>query len=51
VPEPSLEKQAALIADLVRPEVSQRPAILVGHSFGGPVIARIAIDYPSFVRP
>jgi pimeloyl-ACP methyl ester carboxylesterase len=55
----SLERQAALIAEGVRLEqsgpavrpgriqpVSTGRVILVGHSFGGPVIARMAMDRP-----
>ncbi len=47
IPERSLEKQAAAIAQvLVREKTS---AILVGHSYGGPVITRMAIDSPNYV--
>ncbi len=44
-PEPSLEKQAYLlhqVSDLYDHETK----ILVGHSLGGPVIARMVMDYP-----
>ncbi len=47
IPERSLEKQAAAIAQvLVREKTS---AILVGHSYGGPVITRMAIESPKYV--
>lgn len=45
--EPSLAAQAARIAPLLA--TLPRPAILVGHSLGGPVIARLAMDYPERV--
>ena len=45
--EPSLARQAALIKPAV--EACERPAILVGHSLGGPVVARFAMDYPTLV--
>ena len=53
-PERSLQAQAADIAPLLQLSHSfqtgsqQRP-ILVGHSLGGPVAARIAMDYPNEV--
>jgi len=46
-PERSLEKQAAAINTLLSHENTS--AILVGHSFGGPVIIRMAIDSPNYV--
>jgi pimeloyl-ACP methyl ester carboxylesterase len=45
--EPSLEQQAAAVAPLLNQFTS--PPILVGHSYGGPVIARLAMDYPDKV--
>lgn len=42
----SIEEQAAMIRPILDANKSNKPAILVGHSFGGPVIARLAIDYP-----
>jgi pimeloyl-ACP methyl ester carboxylesterase len=47
--EPSLEKQAATLKPIIEKYKSNRPIILVGHSLGGPVIARMAIDYPDLV--
>ena len=44
--ERSLEKQAALIEDVLKTNKSGLGAILVGHSFGGPVIAKMAMSYP-----
>lgn len=45
----SIEKQAALIKPLLKRNKSGKGAILVGHSLGGPVIARMAMDYPELV--
>jgi pimeloyl-ACP methyl ester carboxylesterase len=47
--EPSLAKQAADLKPILEKYHKQRPIILVGHSLGGPVIARIAMDYPELV--
>lgn len=47
--EPSLQKQAALFKPILEQHKHQRPIILVGHSLGGPVIARMAMDYPELV--
>ncbi len=41
-----LRRQAALLADLIPPGP---PAVLVGHSLGGPLIAWMAIDHPQKV--
>jgi len=47
--EPSLEKQAALLMPILEKYKDNRPITLVGHSLGGPVIARMAMDYPELV--
>ena len=47
--EPSLEKQASLLKPLLEKYRNARPIILVGHSLGGPVIARMAMDFPELV--
>jgi len=44
--EKSLEKQAALLASLIKRADRKQKVILVGHSFGGPVISRMAMDFP-----
>ncbi len=49
IPERSVKEQAELIAEVLYREPSSTPAILVGHSYGGPVIARLAMDYPELV--
>lgn len=48
--EPSLQKQAAYLKPVV--EAVKKPGkklILIGHSLGGPLIARMAMDYPALV--
>ncbi len=47
--EPSLEVQARRIHDAVAASGVDLPAIWVGHSLGGPVVARLAVDYPESV--
>lgn len=46
---PSLEKQAAALRPLLDMDRSGKGALLMGHSYGGPVIARTAMDYPELV--
>lgn len=48
VPEPSLERQAYLIHAALS-TFTHPNKVLVGHSLGGPVVARMAMDYPDFV--
>lgn len=47
--EPSLQKQAAYLKPILEAHQNNRPIILVGHSLGGPLIARMAMDYPELV--
>lgn len=47
--EPSLATQAACIKPLLQKYKAGRKVILVGHSLGGPLIARMAMDYPELV--
>ena len=47
--EGSLQKQAAILKPILEKYSHRRPIILVGHSLGGPLIARMAIDYPQLV--
>lgn len=49
VAEPSFEKQAALLKPILKKYENNRPIILVGHSLGGPVIARMAMDFPELI--
>lgn len=48
-PEPSLAAQANAVWAVVRELSPQRKVILVGHSLGGPVICRLAMDHPEVV--
>lgn len=47
--EPSLQRQAAALMRVLDRRSPEQPAILVGHSYGGPVIARMAMDFPDRV--
>lgn len=48
--EPSLEKQAAYLKPVVEATKKPgKPLILIGHSLGGPLIARMAMDYPALI--
>lgn len=47
--EPSLREQARALAQLLRSLAEHRPAVVVGHSLGGPVAARLAVDAPELV--
>jgi len=47
--EPSLQKQAEALKPILESHKRNRPIILVGHSLGGPLIARMAMDYPDLV--
>jgi pimeloyl-ACP methyl ester carboxylesterase len=47
--EPSLKKQATFLMSIVEKYKKNRRVILVGHSLGGPVICRMAMDYPKLI--
>jgi pimeloyl-ACP methyl ester carboxylesterase len=47
--EPSLARQAEA-ALTIMDRYPSAPAILIGHSYGGPVAAKVAMDYPERVR-
>jgi pimeloyl-ACP methyl ester carboxylesterase len=47
--EPSLKKQAALLQSVIEKNKNNRDVFLVGHSLGGPLIARVVMDYPNLV--
>lgn len=47
--EPSLHKQAEALKPLLEKYKNNRPIILVGHSLGGPLIAKMAMDYPELI--
>jgi pimeloyl-ACP methyl ester carboxylesterase len=46
IPEPSQAAQAAAVLAVVDHLALNQKVILVGHSLGGPVICRFAMDYP-----
>jgi pimeloyl-ACP methyl ester carboxylesterase len=48
-PQRSLKAQAAALVPILEMSRSARRPILVGHSLGGPLIARLAMDYPQLV--
>lgn len=48
--EPSLKKQSAILKPLIDKAGDQHTVILVGHSLGGPVIARMAMDFPEKIK-
>lgn len=47
-PETSIHEQAAVLVPLIE-KLRHKKVILVGHSLGGPVIARFAMDFPNLV--
>lgn len=47
--EPSLQKQSEYLQPLLE-KFNSTPTYLVGHSLGGPVIAKLAMDYPKLVE-
>ncbi len=47
--ETSLGEQAAALAPTLERDGSGRGAILIGHSLGGPIIGRMAMDFPGRV--
>lgn len=49
IAQPSLSKQAKSLVPILQAHQHNRPIILVGHSLGGPLVARLAMDYPDLV--
>jgi pimeloyl-ACP methyl ester carboxylesterase len=47
--EPSLARQAAALAQVLAADPAGLPAIVVGHSLGGPIVAQLAVDDPRSV--
>jgi pimeloyl-ACP methyl ester carboxylesterase len=45
----SLHDQCEILRPLLEKHKNNRPLILVGHSLGGPLIARMAIEHPNLV--
>lgn len=48
--EPSLKMQAATIMPILRTSKAKEKPVLVGHSLGGPIVARMAMDYPNAMK-
>ncbi|MCY7410467.1 MAG: alpha/beta hydrolase [Chitinophagales bacterium] len=49
-PVTSIEEQVELLKPLFALNKSHQPIILLGHSYGGPIAARMAIDYPDQIK-
>jgi pimeloyl-ACP methyl ester carboxylesterase len=49
VAEPSLQKQSQILKPLLEKYKDHHRLILVGHSLGGPLIAKMAMEYPNLV--
>jgi pimeloyl-ACP methyl ester carboxylesterase len=47
--EPSLHKQSEALKPIIEKYKNNHPVILVGHSLGGPLIAKIAMDHPDLI--
>ncbi len=47
--EKSVARQSSVLKPLIEKNKLNRPIILVGHSMGGPVISRMAMDYPELI--
>lgn len=47
--EKSIEKQSKMLIDILQNSKIKRPLILIGTSYGGPIAAKIAMDYPELV--
>jgi len=45
--EPSIEKQAKALLEVLKANDISKGVILVGHSYGGPIIARMAMEEPN----
>lgn len=46
----TLSEQVELISAVLTLRKNQKPITIVGHSYGGPVAVRFAIDYPAVVK-
>jgi pimeloyl-ACP methyl ester carboxylesterase len=46
----SIEEQAAVLKPLMALNKSGKPVVILGHSYGGPIAVRFAMDYPEDVK-
>ena len=46
----NLRKQAEIIAAFIKTIENKKPVILVGHSLGGPMVAKLAADHPIWYK-
>lgn len=46
----SIEEQAQMLKPLLDLNKSKQPVILLGHSYGGPIAVRMAMNYPEQVK-
>ena len=49
-PQTSIQYQAMLLQPILALHALEQPVILVGHSLGGAVVARLTMDYPHLVQ-
>ena len=49
VAEPSLKKQALALKPILEKYANNKPRILVGHSLGGPLIVKMAMEFPELI--
>lgn len=45
--EPSIEKQSQMLLEILEANDTGKGVVLVGHSYGGPIIARMAMETPN----
>ena len=45
--EPSIEKQSQMLLEIMKANDTGKGVVLVGHSYGGPIIARMAMESPN----
>ncbi len=46
----NLSAQSHRIGELIKKIDNQKPMILVGHSLGGPMVVKLAVDHPSWFK-
>jgi pimeloyl-ACP methyl ester carboxylesterase len=42
--------QSQIIGSFIKQIDNKQPMILVGHSYGGPMVAKLAADHPSWYK-